>query len=115
MRKAREAKEHYGLEENDIFITPDEIFEVIGKHLGISVEQHRVIMLMNSSNYFKRGKIKTAEWQRWHEEINIKTIQWCDEMLGTIHFPKWGPNEITGEKSGGPPMGVLLWDMTPRS
>ena len=169
MRKAREAKEHYGLEENDIFITPDEIFEVIGKHLGISVEQAkaiwdpcpaprddgtfapdgrtipwaeltycnppfsqthewtafavsqvkdrgiRVIMLMNSSNYFKRGKIKTAEWQRWHEEINIKTIQWCDEMLGTIHFPKWGPNEITGEKSGGPPMGVLLWDMTPRS
>ena len=43
MRKAREAMEHYGLEENDIFITPDEIFEVIGKHLGISVEQAKAI------------------------------------------------------------------------
>ena len=172
MRKAQEAMDHYGLEENDIFITPDEIFEVIGKHLGISVEQakaiwdpcpaprddgtfapdgrtipwaeltycnppfsqwsdwyikavaevkmgKRVIFLMSQLSYFKSGQEKTGILLRGHEEIAIKLISWCDGLgdgsVGFVHHPKWGPNEITGEKTGGPPLGVVLLDMAPRS
>ena len=53
-------------------------------------------------------------WDRAYKDINIRFIKWSEFETGNYHTVRWGPNEITGEKTGGPPMGVVILDMTPR-
>ena len=64
--------------------------------------------------YYDRQGKKKAMWDRAYKDINIRFIKWSEFETGNYHTVRWGPNEITGEKTGGPPMGVVILDMLPR-
>ena len=87
--------------------------EWLGKAVAEVKMGKRIIFLMSQLSYFKQGKARKKDMLRWHEEINIKLISWCDGPRGFVHSPKWAPNEITG-KPGGPQFGSVILDMTPR-
>lgn len=164
---AQKAVKHYGLESNDIFLTPEQAFQTIADHLGMTLEEakkiwdpcpppdkhgnfavdgrtvewkpltfcnppfsqwpewrdkavaeakqgKRVILLISASSYFLTGKDKKQDWHTVHREVDIEFIKWCDYPMGIIHTLKWGPNEVTGEKTGGPPLGVIIMDIKQR-
>ena len=164
---ARKAMEHYGLKENDIFLTPDMAFQVIADHVGLTLEDakamfdpcpppdemgnfapdgrtvpwadltfcnppfsqwpewvqkavdeaklgKRIILLIGASSYFLVGKDKKQQWFDFHREVDIDLIKWCDQPMGIIHTLKWGPNEITGENTGGPREGIVIMDIKQR-
>ena len=71
-------------------------------------------MLLSSQCVTMIGKAKKAMWDRAYKDINIRFIKESEFETGNYHTVRWGPNEITGEKSGGPPR-VMFLDMTPRS
>ena len=162
--QARKAMDHYGLAENDIYLSPDSLYQLMGNHLGKTLEQakaifdpcpppdkdgnfapdgktvdwaeltycnppfsqwvdffeksveevqrgKRVIFLMSQLSYFKSSKAVRERLLKWHEQVNVKLISWCDGPLGYVHTLKWGKNVITG-KPGGPQFGVVILDMT---
>ena len=116
MRKAQEAMDHYGLEENDIFITPDEIFEVIGKHLGISVEQAKAIWdpcpaPRDDGTFAPDGR--TIPWAEL-TYCNPPFSQWSDWYIKAVAEVKMGKrviflmSQLSYFKSGQEKKGILL-------
>jgi hypothetical protein len=156
----------YHLLENDIFITPSEVYHFISAQVGwnseeafdpapappssldlmpgnglrskwrspayinppfskifewwektvMEVECGNVldcVLMMPSETFFSSGAERKRRIEIFYERVQHVPLRWCRADNGIVHHVKWGPNVLTGKRTGGPRFGVVLLRITP--
>ena len=85
--------EHYGLKENDSFLTPDQVFQIIADYLGMTLEELKETMFDPCPPPDEHGNFapdgRTVDW---------KPLTFCNPPFSQWH--EWRDKAVAEAKRG---------------